>query len=202
MSWNVHRRPAPKAGFTLLELLIVTAILGIVTAAIGACLAAGIRVWTIARSFGAVENDAWIALELVQRDVENALPFEPIAFEGDETSIAFAGLVRDADGGGGRIGTIRYAFDRAERSLLRESQPYTVRSSPGQPVREVVLEGVESLRITYARLERNTGEAIEQTGWNSATSMPDTVAFELRMRGAHPPDRLSRTVRLPPREAP
>ena len=87
-----HQFRSRKA-FTLIELLVATSIVVVVAGVIGACLAGGIRTWDAARDFTVVEADALIDLEIMQRDLMNAIRFKGIGFKGSKTRMSFPALL-------------------------------------------------------------------------------------------------------------
>lgn len=193
-------RRGGKGGVTLLELLVVTAILGVVIAVIAACLGSGIRVWDEARSFKAVEGDAVFVLSLMEKDLRNAFRFSDVPFKGDGGSVSFAGLVQSADGSGlpgARIGTIGYSRSGGrEGNLYRSETEY-----PGsEERREKIAAGAAGLALRYAAAGTNAqARAIDWAdSWDSATNLPGRVSIELSfLRDGKEPLTFVRDVTLP-----
>ena len=114
-------RCASRAGFTLLELSIVAAIIAVLGASLAAALSGGIRIWENIR--GANDNavSAAIAYELWSRDVRNSVGGHGGAAGGREDAMAF-GTLRDGRGGSGGLlypGRVEYVFDRDLQRLRR-----------------------------------------------------------------------------------
>lgn len=114
------------AAFTLIELLVAVAILGLVTTVVGACLAGGIRAWESARRFGEMDADAVLALERLERDLRNAIPFadEPWMCRPHALSLIGEGFAPGEDGPEARPlpRRIEYAFE-PDAGLLRRESP-------------------------------------------------------------------------------
>lgn len=191
------RRPAAR-GFTLLELLIVTAILGVVVATVGACIAAGIRVWEEARVFSALESRSLLGLEILERDLRNTFVFYGIPFSGEDRDLSFPGLmsVPSADAESGRdlpgvvIGRVGYTLESAGGELVRTVSPYA--SLEGvDAVQETVIEGVDRLSFTYVE----GGERVRS--WSSSTNLPDRVDIRLFLEEGEDRLEIERTVLLP-----
>ena len=183
---SANSKPA-KAAFSLIELLVVGALLAIVIAAIGACLAGGIRVWDAARRFDVVEGDAALALDLMARDIRNALTFNGVPFEAEPETIGFAGVVRGSEGGfadegeGAALGSIAYRLDGAERALMR----VTAVHPDGRERAEPVADAVAALRFLYTWPPRDDGA--------SPSGFPVTVTIRMTVgeeRDATPFERL------------
>ena len=186
------RRRAGQAGFTLIELLIVISILGLVIGTIGACLAAGIRVWDQARSFNRLENEAVIGLELMERDIRNSLTIYGIGFEGDESSVKFPGFVSME--GAARVGVIAYSLDRARRAIVRTESQWP----SGELRREQVMPYVDDLTLTYAKVAKREGsESGFQAMGSTVTNFPDLVEISLSLSNGERPVDMVRRVLMP-----
>lgn len=185
-------RGTRNAGFTLIEIAIVTLILGMVIAAVGACLNGGIRVWDMARVFGAAEIEGSLALEQVGRDLRSAFPFSAIEFRRAGDEVTFAGLVLEKDTRALRLGSIRYWLDRGNRALVREATVYP----DGTPQPERLAAHVVDLRFAYPDEKRASGGA--------GTNLPRRVDVDLVMEGdpGQAPLVLSRAFTLPAAEGP
>jgi prepilin-type N-terminal cleavage/methylation domain-containing protein len=190
---SVTRPTANRGAFTLIEVMVVLLILGVTIAVIGACLAAGIRVWDSARTFGAVESDALLAIEQIGRDLRNTFEFNDIPFEGDERAVAFPGIVRTGAEGASRLGRIRYALDTAEHRLIRETAVYDGRGNLEKERREALAGGVRELALAYWQTPRDDSPA------GTATNLPAAVDITMTLiTGPEEPEMpLTRTVRLP-----
>lgn len=183
-----------RSAFTLIELLIVTAILGVVIGAIGACLAGGINVWDSARTFNVLERDALIGLATVEKDLMNALPIHAIGFEGMPDSVKFPALLHDMDGI--KVGSVEWSFDDLGEALVRRE-----RSSDGADIRtEKLVEQVESVEMTYFSLEKR-GEGSTGMTWKefdgAVTNFPGKVELALLLSDGERDFEITRTILLP-----
>lgn len=160
-------------GFTLIELLVVTAILGLVLVVIAASLSAGIRAWEAARTFNVGEADALVALRMAQRDLAGGLPFKPIPMEGGAEDVRFAVRLRESPSGPGRLGTVRYRFDRATGTLRRSRWPYPD-ADPGPAGEETLAGRLDAWRMSY--LPTPDGEWTRD--WTGRTNSPAAVRIE------------------------
>jgi len=168
--------PPRHTAFTLIELLIITAILSVVIGVIGACLAGGIRVWDSARSFARVEKDAAYGLSILERDVANALPLPNLGFEGSETKMRFP--IRIVADGQPAMGDVIYAYDASAGALVRSVEPYRTGKDSRGPER--LLTGVETAAFRYAALRKGDGggRAWQSMG-QSTTNFPGRIEIEM-----------------------
>ena len=185
----IHSRPGARnearrrRGFTLLELIVVTSILGVVVGAVAACIASGIRVWERAQTMGVLEARCLVGMEILERDLRNAFLFYDIRFRGEAGSLSFPGLAHAGDwmAEGAQevesetvIGRISYALDDSRSVLLRTVSPYSAEDD-GQRRTEAVVSGIVDLSFKYFE----DGERVSD--WRSRTNMPDRVDISLRV---------------------
>ena len=181
-----------RCGFTLIELLIVISILGLVIGTIGACLAAGIRVWDQAQSFNRLESEAVIGLELMERDIRNSLTVYGIGFEGTESSVQFPGFVSIE--GAARVGVIEYSLDEARRAIVRTESQWP----SGELRREQIMPYVDALTLTYAKETASEGaESGFQNMGSTVTNFPDLVEISLSLSNGERTVDMVRRVLMP-----
>ena len=190
---------ACRSGFTLVELLVVTAILGVAVAAVAATLAGGIRAWDTARTFSAVELRSLAGLRIFQKDLMNAFPFYAVNFAGSPDRMSFASLVNVASGmdqPGRRIGTVTYGFDPGRAALIRRQQPFPG-AGPATEQPEEIVGGLQHARFFYAAAD-SQAEQEWQENWTDATNYPAGIRIEL-VFGEQDEDTvvLTETVSLP-----
>ena len=117
-----------KRGFTLVELLITTAILGIVSLAIFSTFASGLNVYTRVHSYTGVQPDILFSLEKIERDLRGAFVFSKIDFRGEKKLVSFPAIVNNT---GSRkdevcsLGRVTYYYDGGKDILIREEQDYS-----------------------------------------------------------------------------
>lgn len=175
------------AAFSLIELLVVTAIIGVVVAAIGACLAGGIRVWDSARTFNETEAETLVAFRLMRKDLANTFRFPGIPLTGDGEQLEMAGVqVSPPEPGAdealtGRVGAIAYRWDRSGRTWLREWIPFAWDESDlRRTLTEVLVRDVRGVALQYAAApEAGGGELRWAEAWSNPTNLPVAVQVEL-----------------------
>ena len=109
-----------RRGFSLIELLVVTAILGVVIAAIAGSLAGGIKVWDAARNFNEGEAAAALALAELERDLVNSFDFFDLSFSGHKDGMAFPGVVSDPEHGHMAVGWCLLPWTKGRAACSRK----------------------------------------------------------------------------------
>ncbi|MDA0577314.1 MAG: prepilin-type N-terminal cleavage/methylation domain-containing protein [Verrucomicrobia bacterium] len=177
-----------RAGFSLLELLVVTMIMAVVVSAIGFCLAGGLRVWDAAQHFGKAESGGLVAMESLCGDLRNTFAFQAIGFHGEPGLVAFPGFTtrEDRDAGLRRdLSTVRYYV--RDGDLVRETVLYPA----GARMAEHLASGVADLRFVY---QDSAGETVAAT-----TNLPVWVDIALVLEAGADDDvglALRRSVRV------
>jgi len=174
---------SPKKGFTLIEILVATSILGVIGLTILTTFASGLHVFERVQAFGGVQSDVLLAFEEMERDIKNIFPFSTIAFEGSTQSIAFPAVIETSELIDGKeelvstIGRVSYYIDDAtyigdrEKGLMRAVQNYS-QAVAGEEVAEDqndYLTPLEDLSFEYYYFD----EEAETYGWQGSWSGED-----------------------------
>lgn len=148
------RRPA---GFTLIEMILVTAIVAVLTVSLYQALAMGINIWKRSQMFSAEEN-IMIFLDKITKDLSNAMDFSLFTFEGTDSTIKFTAIVSVPMGRWGgpevdvyapQIGRVEYGQDPEGHFIYRRQANYG-QATHNQFGAEQQLTGpVESLSFKY-----------------------------------------------------
>jgi prepilin-type N-terminal cleavage/methylation domain-containing protein len=176
-----------STAFTLVELLVVTAILALVVSVIGACLSGGIRAWETAREFGSAEAQAAIGLRILERDIMNSFPFYAVPMTGSREEITFAGPVRGGETMSERIGTVLYRYDRYRGTLERKTWTF-----PGEEPQagEIVVPVAASLVFRY----RSAPDGAWAEAWTDVTNRPFAIEVELGLDDSPSGLTITRTI--------
>ncbi|MBI5150058.1 MAG: prepilin-type N-terminal cleavage/methylation domain-containing protein, partial [Candidatus Omnitrophica bacterium] len=140
--------PRNESGLTLIELLVTTAILSVISLAIYSSLNSGIKVWQrITREIPHEELD--IFFNKFARDLHNAIRFTGISFLGTDEMLEFATLVNSPLGGAGSTpGRVRYVYDPGSHKLTRSQQDYSQVYTGEEAAKEQPIAGdVTSLKF-------------------------------------------------------
>ncbi len=127
-----------KVSSTLIELLIVSAILSVVSLAIYGFLNSGLKIWQ--RINLALPEEDWdIFLNKFTRDLRNTVKFSKIGFLGKTDRLTFATIVNSQRLEKKTIGQVTYEYDPMAKTLSRMELDFSELSSgagerPVQPI--------------------------------------------------------------------
>ena len=144
------RRARGQNGFSLIELLLVSALVPVIAFVIYSNFASGMRLWQASQKQGSAE-DVQIFFQRASADFEQAFKYASIPFEGSSGEVMFACPVQaDAALGGDRgIGQARFFYDGGHKQIVRSVKNLSQISEDRPGTEKVLLRGVESLEISY-----------------------------------------------------
>jgi len=139
-----------KKGFTLIELILVSAILMVVGMALYGTFTSGINIWKRV-SQRPVTEDVGLFFKNISYDLRNSFKVENIKFRGGRRHISFPTRIRRRDGEKLKdsIGQIAYSFDRKKGEVYKKQASYSevYRKKSGR--KRVLAEGISSLQFQY-----------------------------------------------------
>lgn len=199
----------PDNGFTLVELLVATSIMGMIALAVLSAFGTGFYAFGRVESFAEDQADILLALDRWERDVRNSFPSAAVEFKGDSQSISFPSLITVFDeedqGEDVSLGQVSYSFDEQEKTFTIAPTDYV--SSPsagGQEPPAEVLAHVEDLHFSYYfyKKEIKGEEEKVEHGWKSSWTQQDEgiprgVKIELTFLKEGQEVPLARTVFIP-----
>lgn len=164
------RRRGVRAGFTLLELSIVAAIVALLGATLAAALHGGIRIWENTHTSNGQAVAAAIAYEFWTRDVRNSIPGDTVSVGKDDTMSLNVLLANDATNDMLLPGRVEYVFDR-EKLQLRRSSSELGGGVFARRNDEVMLGGVYDAKFEFIfRCPDGT-----RTGWRAIRDTKDRL---------------------------
>ena len=169
-----------RDGFTLIEILVATSILGVIGLTILTTFGSGLHVYERVQAFGGSQAEVLLALEEMERDIKNVFPMSAVAFEGDSHRIAFPAVIEILEIIDGKesvvpsVGRISYYIDEAiymddvEKSLMRVQQNYSLAVAGGdaQEGQGETLALIEDLAFEYYYYD----EEAKTYGWQNSWS--------------------------------
>jgi hypothetical protein len=184
---------------------VVSAIVGIVMAVIGACLVGGIRVWDRAQTLAVIESDAEIGLRILEKDVMNTFPFYGSRFEGETAGLSFPALVTAGPAEPGdnskrvaetRMGNVKYRFDPRKKALFRQAHTYPEDNTEAG-VSEKLLSHLEDVDVRYYAPATREKAGEWKESWTDETNFPSRVRIQLAFARGPETATITRTILVP-----
>jgi len=171
---DMRDRRNPTSGFTLLELLIVVAILGLILAALSNGVRFAGQAWQVQERQSTRQGD----LDAVQSVIRNLIA-SGTALEGDSTSLRFASELPRALARGGLYEVDLHAV--AGSLLLTWRPHFKDLSNNASDTKTELVKGVTGFELAYYMQAR---------GWQrvskAGTDFPTLVRIDIQLRGDHP----------------
>ncbi len=179
--------------FTLIELLIVSVLMSVVSLALYATFNSGIKIWQRI-SQTVIDEDASIFLSKFRRDLSNGVRFAGIDFSGDSQQIRLPALIYSPQLALRTVGEVIYAYKDGE--ISRKERDFSHIYGQQEGFYESVLKDLEYCKFTYYSYDREAKEYF----WEEEPaegSLPLAVKIELEYKGAGRPRRFIQTVDIP-----
>lgn len=145
----------PKKGFTLVEMVLVTSLIAVISLALFHSLVNGLKVWEISMVYNG-EEDASIFFDKISQDLRNATDYSLIKFDGSEDKLSFATIVKTVDSRAtpqteyiSQIGKVEYEFDKLHNTLLRRQGNYGQAISGEFDPARPLFEAVKFVKFSY-----------------------------------------------------
>lgn len=199
----------PRNGFTLVELLIATSLVGMIALAVLSAFGTGFYAFGRVQSFAGAQADILLALDRWERDVNNSFSSSVIGFKGDSRSISFPSVItifdEEKQEEAVSLGEIYYYLDDRKKAFITAQKDYARPASvDGEEPPAETLAYVEDLRFSYYfyKTEIQEGEEEISHGWKSSWTQEDEgiprgVKVELTFRKEGKDVPLARTVFIP-----
>ena len=162
-----------KRGFTLVEVIVSATIFCLVCVGVGSVFFAGMKIWNRAQQGTIYQEDAVIDLEIIAKELRQAIKIKQAGFSGSENSFSFVSLEA------GKIEKYIYSFDEMRKSLLQKKQSYRdiLEEKEAQGEREF-MKGLDNFRIKYLSFNEKDSKTEWSNIWDEKKGYPLAVSFE------------------------
>ncbi len=177
-------------------MLVVVVITAIIIGSIMASMATGFSALDKARTFNQPDLEVALALELLEKDLMNAVPVHSPEFQGGGNTIFFTSLV---DGLGKRndsgpiVARVKYTFDKKSGALDRAAWPFT-EPAPAEGGTERLVSALETVHYAYWFQAEEDGAKDDEPEWQEKAQeggeLPTGVKATITFKKG------SRTVRI------
>ena len=184
-----------RESFTLIELIIVIAILSVVSLAIYSTLTNGTKIWqTVNRVLP--EEDLQIFLDKFSYDIENTLRFRSIRFLGEPDSLEFACVVYSPRLNNKTVGKIIYSYNPEKDILYKRELDYSQIHNGQEPSPQEVLKNIKSLKLQYYFYDEDKKEYLWVDEWVKE-KLPLAVRVDLELKDGNQANKVTRTIDIP-----
>jgi general secretion pathway protein J len=189
-------KPSPS-GFTLLELMLSLAILGVVLLIIFGALRIGTRAWEKGEKDVEIQQRRRAVLDLIQKQIASACLYEiktgdeAFYFKGSETEIEFVSRSPIAPGSRSGIVYVKYSAGEGDQNekmtlVLYERDMIFMKkedfSSDAEEYSLKLMSGFQNLQFEYLKMAEDGSETSWQSNWDSSgdnKEMPLAVKMTL-----------------------
>jgi len=169
-----------KKGFSLVELFLVTALMGIILAALFSAFTSGIRVWRMAQELKiAQERRFVISTEKMKAELMGYIrDFKEISFEGDKTKLTYPSISPKG------IAALTYKIDKAKKALVKEEVKFSDSLKDKMRPKRTRLFSANKAVFSYLLLNSTKTSA----SWNNSFStekdgIPQAIKMEATIDG-------------------
>jgi prepilin-type N-terminal cleavage/methylation domain-containing protein len=187
-------------GFTLVEILVVSMILALVSLAVFSTFSNGIKLYKrMTQESGAI--DRAIFLDRFTTDLRNSFLFTGLQISGEDDSCSLPTVVYQPALQARSIGMVNYAYDSGSKQLLRTQSDYAQLYAGRQPQVRQSLNGVSGARFSYYRKDPEKNVYLWLDEWDVPDEVPLAVRLELTEGSDEDERKIVRTVWLPAADA-
>lgn len=180
--------------FTLIEMLIVTVTLSIISLAIYATFNNGIKIWQkINQEIPSEDIDVFF--EKITYDLRNGLKVSNITFSGEEDEFELPTLVNSRRLGM-TVGKVRYGFDYTKGAVTRQRMDYSDIYNDESGIKEILLRNVKSLKFKYYIYDSEKQKYLWQDEWTKQ-GLPLALRIELELKNNDQANKFTKTVSIP-----
>jgi prepilin-type N-terminal cleavage/methylation domain-containing protein len=171
-----------KKGMTLVEILIVTSLISLISVVLYHALSNGLRVWGVSQKV-VIEEDTALFLEKLSSDLHNTLFYAKLPFLGDHETLSFPTMIKlkeeDAFSQSPKvseqIGRVQYSYDVSHKTIIRKEADYGQAINNEYGYAQTFVTQVDSLRFNYIYVTEKEQILSE----NILETMPSAVEVEV-----------------------
>lgn len=176
-----------EAGFTLVELLVSIAILGLVSLILSRSLSFGFNAWERGTAYADHADDMMLAQDFIRRAIGEAYPLVPdgeptrrrVVFEGTTTALSFLAQAPRALGGGGRSRMRLMVVPRDGSADLVLTSNLELASGASPPTSKVLLANAAAVEFAYFGKRRSDRAAAWHEQWAGELAQPHLVRVHI-----------------------
>ncbi|MBN1870243.1 MAG: hypothetical protein JW847_06700 [Candidatus Omnitrophica bacterium] len=165
------KKISSRIGFTLVELLLVAAMLAAVGMAVYGAFVRGISIWQRVSQPANTEN-VGVFFKNISYDLRNSFKMASLKFHGEEARISFPTRIEhhQNEGAEDSIGLVTYSFKRRDKALYKSQADYSTAylKKPGDE--RMIADGISSLQFEYYVYDAERKKYSWVTNWQDRDS--------------------------------
>lgn len=182
-------------GLTLVEMLIVSIILGVISLAINSALNNGVKVWRKINQ-ELPQEDLNIFFDKFTSELHNSLDYPGIEFSGREQELVFATMAVSQRFPDRLPVQIAYIYDSQANILSRKLRDYSDLYNDKEGVVSSALKNVLSLKFSYYFFDAQNKDYRWQREWEEG-QLPAALRLDLEVEDGDKIKNFTRTVTIP-----
>lgn len=192
-----------KSAFTLMELFVAIAIMGLIALVVLSTLRGGLRLWERLKAGSNQQVEVILALEAMEKRIRNACPFASIGFNGNESHFSFPSLLTISGQTSATVVAlyqVAYDYNSISNSLTKK----LVSIHPGFNARgssrgeaPVELARLDELKFSYCYWNARTQVYEWKNSWLAQEGIPLGVKLTISMRNGKRQTSLEQTIWIP-----
>ncbi|MFH1753586.1 MAG: prepilin-type N-terminal cleavage/methylation domain-containing protein [Candidatus Omnitrophota bacterium] len=159
----------PDQGFTLLEMIVVSSMIVVISLAIYSTFSNGIKIWERTQG-NTKEEDLNIFFDRFVSDLRGSFAFKGLDFLGEETRLEFSTLVTSQRLGKRTVGKVAYFYDDSSRSINKEERDFSHIHRDDEGIIEEGFSGVRSFKLLYYFYDDEKKEYFWLEEWDKESS--------------------------------
>lgn len=181
---------------TLIELLITTTILSVISMAIYATLNSGLKIW---KRVGQplVQEDLVIFFDRFSRDIRNSVQFTGLSFTGTKEKVEFPTILHTTAWPGNTVvGRASYVYDPEGKTLTRVQQDFSQIYTGDESIKVQPLPDLVSAKFQYYIYDQQ----IKEYSWREELlegDLPVAVRIEMELGNGAQAQSFQKTVSIP-----
>jgi len=184
-----------RRGFTLIEVLLAVSIFAVIAGSLYFSLRSGLLVFQRAEVGLSDQQTIRLVLARIEKDLRNALRYEPIPFEGKGRSLAFPTVIRSFERNEVVLYPVKMSYEYREGKLMRITEPISD-DLKKKKTKETILEDLQSVQFRYGFMSPDTKEPFWKEEWSydeTALLLPKAVSVKFKFK-----KNSGETILLPP----
>jgi len=184
-----------RGGITLVELLVVTAIMAVISLATYTTLSNGLKIWNRVNK-QIPEEDLDIFFDKITHDLRNCIKFAGINFQGQKDRVEFASIVNSRPLKGETVGQVIYRYNPSGNILSRIGKDFTQLYTGEESETAFPLSNLQSVKFEYYFFDKETKEFLWQEEW-MLEGVPAAIKIVLGFTQGKEVQNFTRTISIP-----